>query len=170
MTNKAVVCVSGISDGTTLLNVTTMNKDHKFFPKNGWWLWCINPANVLNLCARTLGAPADRNDAYFEFTSKLRSLANEYFDFDNAYVDEMVQRFSADDRVDLLYIYGIGEEKTKFLQEDVGSFSLMVSSTKSNKDFSSQYDKVLKWDDPDFTDNVVEFLNILTEEKEKIEE
>lgn len=167
MTKKAVVCVFGVADGTTLLNLVTMNKDHKFYPENGWWLWCVNPANVLNLCARTLGAPPERNDNYFEFTSKLRSLANDYFDFDDNYVEEMVTRFKEDEKVDLLYIYGISEEKSKFLQEDAGAFTLMISSTKSNKDFTPFYDKVLKWDDDNFTNDVVDFLNVLTSEEEK---
>ena len=171
MTKKAVVCVFGVADGTTLLNLVTMNKDHKFYPENGWWLWCVNPANVLNLCARMLGAPPERDNDYFEFISETRASANKNFDYDNVYIDDMVTRFGNDEKVDLLYVYGISEDRAKELQEDVGAFTLMVSSAKSNKDFTPFYDKVLKWDDDNFTNDVVDFLTVLTEDevKEKTE-
>ena len=168
---KAIIVVSGIADGTTLFNLVAMNQHQQFYPSVGWWCWKVNHSNALGKCAQILGAPAERNDEYFDVISELREIGNKHYDFVNEYYRASIASFNLEENVDLLLVYGVDLEKAKTLQEDYGVFTLMVSSTKSNKDFTGLYDKVLYWDSTDFVQNVIDFLTILTsdEAKEKVE-
>ena len=162
---KAIIILDGISsDAKTLFSMICKNENHNFYPEDGFWTWQINSSNVLGVAARTLGA-VERDDKFYEFIKELRDLANKYYDFENSYLREMCDKFSSNDQVNLLLIYNTNDEQVKFLKEDFGAYDLMISSSKSNKDFTSSYDKVLKWDDPNFTDDVVEFLEILTKDE-----
>ena len=168
---KAIIIVSGIADGTTLFNLVAMNQHQQFYPSPGWWTWKVNHSNALGKCAQILGAPAERNDEYFDVISELREIGNKHYDFVNEYYRASIASFNLKENVDLLLVYGVDLEKAKTLQEDYGAFTLMVSSTKSNKNFEDSYDKVLYWDAPTFTQDVIDFLTILTsdEAKEKVE-
>jgi hypothetical protein len=166
---KAIIIVSGIADGTTLFNLVAMNQHQQFYPSSGWWCWKVNHSNALGKCAQILGAPAERNDEYFDVISELREIGNKHYDFVNEYYRSSIESFNKEENVDLLLIYGVDLEKAKILQEDYGAFTLMVSSTKSNKDFTELYDKVLLWDDPNFTNTVVDFLTILTKDEVQLE-
>jgi hypothetical protein len=164
---KAILLLSGVNDGKTLFSMVVKNENHKFFESDGWWTWAINPSNVLGVCARTLGSPGIRDNQYFEFIGKLKTLANEYWDFENNYIEEMVQKFLGNDKTEVLVIHGANDDQAKKLQEDHGAFSVMITSKNSNKNFVGLYDKVLVWDNDTFVNDTKELLEVLTKEEEK---
>ena len=162
---KAIIALSGVNDGKTLFSLITKNEEHKFYTDDGYWIWEINPNNVLGVAARTLGCPGIRDNIFYEFIGKLKVLANDYWDFENNYIAEMVSKFNSNDKTDLLIIHGLNTEIVNGLKEDYGAFTVMITSSRSTKDFSKEYDKVLVWDTDDFVNDVTELLKILTKKE-----
>jgi hypothetical protein len=166
---KAIIILDGVSsDGKTLFSLICKNENHKFYSEDGFWTWQINSSNVLGVASRTLGA-TERDDTYFEFIKKLRELANQYYDFENSYLREMCEKFNGDDRVDLLIIYNVNSTQVEFLKEDFGAYHIMLSSTKSNKNFENLYDRVLIWDKESFVEDTLSLLQILTKDEVQLE-
>lgn len=162
---KAIIVLDGInSDSKTLFSMICKNEGNKFYPQSGWWVWQINSSNVLGVAARTLGA-IERDDKFYEFTKKLRDLANEYYDFENSYLREMCEKFSDNEKVDLMIIYNVNSNQVEFLKEDYGAFHIMLSSTKSNKNFENLYDQVLIWDKESFVEDTLNLLKVLTNDE-----
>jgi hypothetical protein len=164
MRKKAIIVIDGVNDGKTLFSKVAKNENLEFYQETGFWTWAINPNNVLGVVSRTLGSPGVRDDRYYEFIGKLKELANDYWDFEDIYIDEMIEKFRGNDKTELLVVHGADSDMAIRLKEDHGAMTLYLTSQKSNKNFESEYDKVLVWDEDGFVDNVVEFLTVLTKE------
>jgi hypothetical protein len=162
---KAVIVIQGVNEGKTTFSLITKNEEHKFRPEDGFWIWEVNPNNVLGVAAKTLGSSGIRDNPYYDFIGELKILANKYWDFEAKYIDEMVNKFNGNDKVDLLIVHGLDNDLVSSLKADYGVFTLMITSSRSTKDFTKDFDKVLVWDAETFAEDVVQFLNILTEKE-----
>ena len=162
---KVIIILDGVnSDSKTLFSMICKNEGNKFYSQPGYWTWQINSSNVLGVASRTLGA-VERDDKFYEFTKKLRDLANEYYDFENSYLREMCEKFADNEKVDLMIIYNVNSNQVEFLKEDYGAFHIMLSSTKNNKNFENLYDRVLIWDNETFIEDVQNMLTVLTKDE-----
>ena len=159
---KAIIVLNGVNEGKTKFSKVTKNENFEFYEKVGWWTWQVNPNNVLGVVASTLGSPGIRDDKYYEFIGKLKDLSNEYWDFDNLYVDEMVEKFGDSLKTELLIVHGANRDMANRLKNDYGAVMIGITSSKSDMEFVSEYDKVLVWDTDNFVIDVVEFLDNLT--------
>jgi hypothetical protein len=87
-------------------------------------------------------------------------LADQYFDFERKNTLSMIEKFMQHDRAMVLILHNvsqdIGIELKDFYQN---CFDILVTDTDVE---DSSYCKTLNYNDPDFVDNVLHVMNVLT--------
>lgn len=124
---KAIIALSGTKEQKTKFLQVAKNEDHSFYPEDGWWIWSINATDVAGVAARTLGAGALKDEAYYEFVGKLKRLANMYYDFEINYIREMVEKFLKDKRAEILVVHTTSPEAYQYLKESYNLSEIIIS-------------------------------------------
>ena len=121
---------------------------------------------MLQTVIEVLGWDGNKDKKYYEFYNQLFKLANETFDFKNAYTDRAIKEFEGDSQSQVLIIKG-SNELVENLENDAGIFNLFVAKNQVEVDGNSnKYDKVILMDSS-FEDSVKNTIDILTKEIEK---
>ena len=109
-----------------------------------------------------------KDSKFYEFYNQLFKMANETFDFKNAYITRAIQEFKDDNNSEVLIIKG-SDELVGQLEEDEGIYNIFIAKNQSEVNGNSEkYDKVLITDSS-FEDSVKNTLNILlNKEIEKV--
>lgn len=154
---KAILVLDGISEGkTAFIDIAK---------EAGYWIWNINHRNVLSMLAGKVGWDGNRNNKFYDFIKDFDSLANEYFDYEEWYTLEMINKFLSDERTNILIIHNCNCETSGKIQEEFENcYTICVDKEeKENQD----YCKRLVFSSENFKDSVLDSLNIITNNKEK---
>jgi hypothetical protein len=101
-----------------------------------------------------------KDSKFYEFYNQLFKMANEVFDFKNAYMARAIQEFRDNNNSEVLIIKG-SDELVKQLEEDEGIYNIFIAKDNDEVvDNSEKYDKVILTDNK-FEDNVKQTLDIL---------
>lgn len=119
---------------------------------------------MLQTVIEVLGWDGNKDKKYYEFYNKLFKLANETFDFKNAYIDRAIKEFEGDSQSQVLIIKG-SNELVENLENDAGIYNLFVAKNQEEVNGNSdKYDKVILID-TEFENSVKSTIDILTKEK-----
>lgn len=153
---KAIVILNGVSEGKTKFVETAK--------ENNYWIWNLNHRNVLSMLAHKLGWTGERTKEYYLFIDEFRDLANKYFDSENWYIGNMIEKFHNSEKPNVLIIHNCDAELAKKLQEDYSNcFSIsIIENEKTEEECESC--KYLNYKSDTFVDDIVSTLNILTKE------
>ena len=150
--DKVILLLDGQSGGKTAFIQT--------IKENNYWTWNVNAYNVIGVIARKLGSDGERNKDYYDFINQVKDLADQYFDFERKNTLSMIEKFMQHDRAMVLILHNvsqdIGIELKDFYQN---CFDILVTDTDVE---GSSYCKTLNYNDPDFVDNVLHVMNVLT--------
>jgi hypothetical protein len=108
-----------------------------------------------------------KDSKFYDFYNKLFKMANDTFDFKNAYMARAIQEFRDDKNSEVLIIKG-SDELVKQLEEDEGIYNIFIA--KDNDEFvdnSTKYDKVILINES-FENSVKETIDILKKENVKV--
>lgn len=154
---KAILVLDGISEGkTAFIDIAK---------EAGYWIWNINHRNVLSMLAGKVGWDGNRNNTFYDFIKEFDSLANDYFNYEEWYTLEMINKFLGDERTNILIIHNCNREISGRIQEEFENcYTICVDKEeKENPD----YCKRLVFSSENFKDSVLDSLNIITNNKEK---
>jgi hypothetical protein len=153
---KSIVILNGVAEGKTQFVETAK--------ANGYWVWNLNHRNVLSMLAHKLGWSGDRTKEYYLFIDEFRELANKYFDSENWYVNNMIEKFESNDKVNILIIHNCDEQIAKRLQdEQANCFTVMISNSETEEGCENSC-KTLNCKDEKYVENIISTLNILTKD------
>jgi hypothetical protein len=145
---KQILVLDGISAGKTAFV--------EIVKTNGYWCWNLNSRNVLSMISHKIGWNGVRNKEYYDFLAKFEELANEYFDFENWYIHDMIQKFQQDKKVQVLIIHNCKEELRKVLSEEyINSQTILITDTHVSDD---TYDFTLNYKDENYNNNILALL------------
>jgi hypothetical protein len=107
-----------------------------------------------------------KDSKFYDFYNQLFKMANDAFDFKNAYMARAIQEFRDDKNSEVLIIKG-SDELVGQLEEDEGIYNIFIAKNQSEVNGNSEkYDKVLITDSL-FEDSVKNIIDILLD-KEKV--
>ena len=165
---KAIILLSGTPQGKSKFDEIT---------KETSWVWNTNPRNYLGALSKNFYWSGERNEQYYKFTEELLTLTNRYFNFEEKYLKEKIEKFNSDDSLIkilreegqlekkfdrfILIIHGITKDLVEMLESDYGVFKLHISRRDLNTNVKEQ-DYVIYEDDPNFKEEVERVLRILT--------
>lgn len=154
---KTIIIISGVSSGKTAFIRT--------IKKNGYWTWNLSPKNVLSMISYKVGWNGDQNKLYYEFIEKLENLVNEYFNFENSYINQMVEKFEKHEKAVVLIIHYAKEHIAKRLQEEYENcYTVLISD---HDEVNENYARVLNCNSENYTEEILELMNILTKDLTK---
>jgi hydroxymethylpyrimidine pyrophosphatase-like HAD family hydrolase len=127
---------------------------------NGYWVWNINPKNVIAALTYRVGWDSTKNEKWYDFLENFSHLANKYFDFDNWYFNEMIDKFLKNEKVQVLILHNVSEDLFSKLQEDyTNCFSVLTIDSDIVDD---NYSKTLNYLAEDYDNQILNVMNILT--------
>ncbi|MCK5022698.1 MAG: hypothetical protein KAS04_00860 [Candidatus Aenigmarchaeota archaeon] len=154
---KTIVILSGNSTGKTIFDYVIKN--------NGYYVWNINPYNVIGKSAMYLGWDAVRDDTYHKFLDEIMEISEEYFEFKTWYARKMIARFiqsSYEPNVLVLHGYNI-ETSRKIVDEHPNVFTIDIRTI--GNEVSIEHDVTLfidEFDAGNFKKEVLKTIGILT--------
>jgi len=155
---KAIIVLTGHKEGKNIF-VDTI-KEHKF------WTWNINHLNRLSSLIYSLGWDGERTTEYYEFLKKFEGIANDYFDFKNQYVRDLIGKFLNNEKANILIVHSSDPELTEGLQKEyLNCYSIHISDNDFEKENCS---KTLNYKDKDFTEKLLEAIKTLTKDIKEI--
>ena len=108
-----------------------------------------------------------KDSKFYEFYNQLFKMANETFDFKNAYMERAIQEFRDDNNSEVLIIKG-SDELVGQLEEDEGIYNIFIAKDNDEVvDNSTKYDKVILINES-FENSVKDTIDILKKEKVKV--
>ena len=108
-----------------------------------------------------------KDSKFYEFYNKLFKMANETFDFKNAYITRAIQEFKEDNNSEVLIIKG-SDELVGQLEEDEGIYNIFIAKDNDEVvDNSTKYDKVILINES-FENSVKDTIDILKKENVKV--
>lgn len=159
---KAIILLSGTPDGK-----------NKFIDiaKSASWLWNINARDFLGSKSSSFYWSGERNEDYYKFTSEFLGLVNKYFEFEEKYLREKIERFLSDDSTEkrhgdksfekfILIVHGVSKNIVQTLMSDYGVFKVHISRRDLNSNIES-HDLTLYEDDENFDEEVAKVINTL---------
>jgi hypothetical protein len=154
--DKAIIILNGVAEGKNkFVNVAKMNN---------YWVWNLNHRNVLSLFAHKLGWNGERTQEYYEFIDEFAELVNKYFDFENWYIDMMINQFLNDEKSNLLIIHNCSEYLECKLQEEYSNcFSVGIFDGDLTEKTCVQC-KTLNYRSDSYVDDILSTLDILTKD------
>jgi hypothetical protein len=150
---KQILILDGLSLGKTQFIETAKT--------NNYWCWNLNARNVLSMVSHKVGWDGIRSKEYYDFLSKFESLANEYFDFENWYIHDMIQKFEQNEKVQILIIHNCKEEIKQALYKDYTNCKGILIVDQDILD--NAYHFTANYTHPDYNNHVLEILQILGE-------
>ena len=161
---RAIILASGLPTGK--------NRFDEIAKKTSW-VWNINYRNYLGLLSKNFYWQGERNEEYYKFVRELCDLTNRYFNSEEIYLREKIEKFNADDSESklgedgqkfyrfILIVHGVSKNLVDMLESDYGVFQLNLSRRDLNTNIES-YDHIIYEDDTDFEEQVERVLNVLT--------
>jgi hypothetical protein len=108
-----------------------------------------------------------KDSKFYEFYNQLFKMANETFDFKNAYITRAIQEFKDDNNSEVLIIKG-SDELVGQLEEDEGIYNIFIAKDNDEVvDNSTKYDKVILINES-FENSVKDTIDILKKENVKV--
>jgi hypothetical protein len=108
-----------------------------------------------------------KDSKFYEFYNQLFKMANETFDFKNAYMTRAIQEFKDDNNSEVLIIKG-SDELVGQLEEDEGIYNIFIAKDNDEVvDNSTKYDKVILINES-FENSVKDTIDILKKENVKV--
>ena len=149
---KVIILLDGKSEGKNIFIDTIKN--------NGYWTWNINPFNPLHASAYNYEFDGERNGRYYEFIERLKELVDEYFDQEVKYVNRMIENFIANEKTNVLIIHNCRQDVAVLLKEwHQNCFDILLTNKEVE---NSSYCKTLDYSDPNYVENVLSVMSILT--------
>lgn len=166
--NKAIILLSGTPSGKSKFIETA---------KNSSWLWNINPRDFLGAKSNSFYWDGERTDEYYKFSNELLKLVNKYFEFEEKYLKEKIEKFQSDysetktnkEKVFnkfLLIAHGISKDIVPMLKNEYGVFEIHVTRHDLNTNVEL-HELILYEDDANFESEVERYINVLTNSKGK---
>jgi hypothetical protein len=151
---KVIIILTGVNEGK--------NKFIDTIKENGWWTWNVNSSNRLSSLSYELGWNGEHNKNYFDFIQKFKQLANTYFDFENKYIDNLINKFMGNEKANALIVHNIDPEKSKSLQDAYQNcYSIHITDGEMQ---NAEYCKMLNFKDENYVNNVLEVMDVLTKD------
>jgi hypothetical protein len=156
--NKKIIALDGLAAGKTEF-VKIISLDY--------WRWNINFRNLLSFLSHKLFWDGNRNKNYYEFLGEFEVLVNKYFNSENLYIAEMIEKLMENDRLQILIIHNSKPEIRQELKKLYPSefLSVLISDTEEN---NPDYDIVLNYKGEQYKQNVLSLFSTL--EKMEIKE
>jgi hypothetical protein len=154
---KAILVLDGISEGkTAFIDIAK---------EAGYWIWNINHRNVLSMLAGKIGWDGNRNNNFYDFVKDFDALANKYFNYEEWYTLDMINKFIDSENTNILIIHNCNCEISSRIQEEFEN-CYTVCIDKEEKE-NSDYCKRFNFSSDNFKESVLSSLEIITNNKEK---
>jgi hypothetical protein len=151
--DKIILVLDGVSSGKTLF-IDTIKQD-------GFWVWNVNPFNVLSMLSHKMGWDGQRTKEYYEYVNKLKDLVDQYLGFEKWNTEMMVAKFFRDDKAEVFIAHNFKDETKQFLKEKYENYHSILVTDSDLKD--DTYDVTYNYKADDYTDKlldqVAEWLN-----------
>ena len=151
---KVVLILNGVSQGKTQFIETIKMQGN-------YWTWNVNFLNVLSLVAHKLGWNGERNKDYYEWLEDEKNSSNHYFDSERVYINTMIDKFVAHDKVTVLIIHNCSDDLAKELIDKYPELTYSVLIT-DNDVVDDTYHKTLNYKNEEYTDNILSVMKTLT--------
>jgi hypothetical protein len=159
--DKLIIILDGVSGGKTKFIETAKT--------NNFWVWNLNDRNVLSMLSYKVGWDGNRTKQYYEFIEKLESLVDEYFNFEDWYLHNMISKFTKDDKANLLIIHNCKKDMTLKLKEEFSNCFIIKVLDKIEEPSveDEQYFAIFDSRDELYPAKVLQILGELSSEKEE---
>jgi len=116
------------------------------------------------MVSHKVGWDGIRSKEYYDFLSKFETLANEYFDFENWYIHDMIKKFDQNEKVQVLIVHNCKEEARKALVNEFSNCSSVLIVDESIWD--DTYDYTLNCKSENYNESILNLLNKLGEQEQ----
>jgi len=149
---KTVIILDGVSIGKTKFCDTAK--------ANEYWIWNINHRNVLSMLAHKIGWDGNRNRKFHDFISEFVEMANRFWNFEEYYCGNMLEKFERNERATLLVVHSCSKPLRLKMQEKVNNcFGIMIAEEGEKE---STYDITLNCNAENFEEEILETLDVLS--------
>jgi hypothetical protein len=157
---KLIVVLDGVSLGKTKFIETAK--------ENNFWVWNLNDRNVLSMLSYKIGWNGNRDKPYYEFIELFEQLADKYFDFENWYFRSMIDKFTKDNKANLLVLHNCKLNIAIQLKEEFSNcFAIKVNDQVQDPALEDEtYFAIFDNRDEKYAEKVLGVLKELSEDKE----
>jgi hypothetical protein len=155
---KVIIILNGVSGGKTKFIETAKS--------NNYWVWNLNDRNVLSMLSYKVGWDGNRSKKYYEFIERFETLADEYFNFEDWYLHNMISKFSKDEKANLLIIHNCKEDMAEKLQAEYSNCFRLNTLDKIDLPLpgDEKYFAIFDCREEDYPEKVLLVLKELSEE------
>lgn len=150
---KTILVLDGMPEGKT--------KFIEIVKRSGFWIWNLNHRNVLSMTAHRLGWNGERDKNFYTFIDEFSLLVEKHFNFEEWYVNDMLEKFVLSDKANILIIHNCGVNVFNKLKDEFGNcYNVIINDSESEPDCN--YCKTMNYNSDDFGTEVIKAMNIMT--------
>ncbi len=150
MDNKKIITLNGYAEGK--------NKFKEILIEKNIVVWDRNLYDKLSKAAEISGWNRIKNTNYWEFLEELKIIADQYFNYENDYLNRNINIFLNHKSPQLLILHGCNKETVKNLKEKFDIMNIHVHKINGDE-LLEGYDIVLDYPTEEFEDEVNSVIN-----------
>lgn len=149
MTQKVMVVLDGKKEGKAQFD--------KIVKDAGYWIWNVNPLNVLVMVSHKLGWNKEKDKAFYDYLEEFRELVNRRNNFEEKYVASMIDKLEESTSTHAIIFHSLSSAVKEKLKTKEFCYRFLINDGEERSD----YDKTFAMD-KNFEQNILEAMKEIT--------